>query len=87
MKHTLQVQLRARDGAVLRTLGLIERRGFRLDALSVGEPAAGGRSMSVSVSSERPVELLKRQLERLHDVLRVECQKDMAQWASGSLSH
>ncbi|MNC91020.1 Acetolactate synthase isozyme 2 small subunit [compost metagenome] len=71
-QHQLQIQLRDQEGAVLRALGLIERRGFRLDSLHVGEASGDGRSMQVSVSSVRPGDLLKRQLERLQDVMWVE---------------
>lgn len=70
--HQLELRLRAVEGAVVRALGLVERRGFRLLACDVTEPRDGGQTMTIRVRSERPVELLKRQLERLHDVLQVE---------------
>lgn len=72
MNHTLNIQLSGAEGAVIRTLGLIERRGFSLGSCSVGDIENNSRSMKVSVSSTRPGDLLKRQLERLHDVLHVE---------------
>lgn len=71
-QHTLSIQLRSCEGAVLRALGLMERRGFRLQACSVTEAQGDGQSMEVCVASNRPGELLKKQLERLHDVLWVE---------------
>ena len=74
MNHTLTIQLSGSEGAVIRTLGLIERRGFRLGKCSVGEVDSSGRTMKVQVSSTRPGDLLKRQLERLHDVFHVEVQ-------------
>lgn len=83
MKHTLQIQLRSSEGALLRTLGMIERRGFMVDSMSLSEAAGDGRSLSVNVVSERPVELLKRQLDRLHDVLWVELKQSAADWANG----
>ena len=72
MNHTLTIQLSGSEGAVIRTLGLIERRGFSLGKCSVGEADSSGRRMEVQVSSTRPGDLLKRQLERLHDVFHVE---------------
>ena len=72
MNHTLTIQLSGSEGAVIRTLGLIERRGFSLGSCSVGEIENNSRAMEVSVSSTRPGDLLKRQLERLHDVFHVE---------------
>jgi acetolactate synthase regulatory subunit len=76
--HTLTIQLSGAEGAVIRALGLIERRGFRLGKCLVGEAGSGGRAMEVQVSSTRPGELLKRQLERLHDVFHVELKPSMA---------
>ncbi len=72
MNHTLKIQLSGAEGAVIRALGLIERRGFSLGKCSVGEADSSGRVMQVQVSSTRPGDLLKRQLERLHDVHHVE---------------
>ena len=72
MNHTLHIQLSSVEGAVIRALGLIERRGFSLNTCIVGEPDGSGRNMKVNVSSTRPGDLLKRQLERLHDVHHVE---------------
>ena len=75
MKHTLFVELSNCEGAVIRALGLVERRGYRLESCRVHAAAGGVRDVELIVTSSRPVELLKRQLERLHDVLRVELQR------------
>jgi len=72
MEHSLDIQLSASEGAVIRALGLIERRGFSLGKCAISEAGEGGRSMQVTVSSSRPGDLLKRQLERLHDVRSVD---------------
>ncbi len=72
MNHTLRVQLSSVEGAVIRALGLIERRGYSLNTCSVSESDGTGRTMEVTVTSGRPGDLLKRQLERLHDVYHVE---------------
>ncbi len=72
MNYTLHIQLSSVEGAVIRALGLIERRGFSLNTCIVGEADGNGRNMKVNVSSTRPGDLLKRQLERLHDVHHVE---------------
>lgn len=72
MEHSLKIELSASEGAVIRTLGLIERRGFSLGKCKISEAREDGRSMQVTVSSSRPGDLLKRQLERLHDVRSVE---------------
>jgi acetolactate synthase II small subunit len=72
MNHTLHIQLSGVEGSVIRALGLIERRGYSLENCTVSKADADGRRMEVSVSSSRPGDLLKRQLERLHDVFHVE---------------
>lgn len=68
MRHRMHIHLRVCEGAIIRTLGLIERRGFRLDAVTVGEAQGDGQSMDVVVSGDRSPDLLQRQIERLHDV-------------------
>ena len=72
MKHTLRIQLSNIEGAVIRALGLIERRGYSLNKCTVSEAEGSSREMEVSVTSSRPGDLLKRQLERLYDVCHVE---------------
>lgn len=72
MKHTLQIQLRATEGAIIRVLGMTERRGFRLEQVHVGEAQGDGHDVQLTVSGDRPVALLKRQLDRLYDVIWVE---------------
>lgn len=72
MNHTLRIQLSSVEGAVVRALGLMERRGYSLSKCSVSESDGSARHMEVTVSSSRPGDLLKRQLERLHDVYHVE---------------
>ena len=71
MQHTLQIQLSGAEGAIIRSLGLVERRGFRIIKCSVHKADDDGQAMEVNVESDRPGDLLKRQLERLHDVRQV----------------
>ena len=72
MNYTLDILLSGCEGSVIRALGLIERRGYRLIKCTVAKADDNGQKMQVSVSSSRSGDLLKRQLERLHDVLQVE---------------
>lgn len=81
MKHTLHIQLRSCEGALLRAIGLMERRGYRVSTCSLGEAGGNGQEFEVVVNSERPADLLKRQLERLHDVLWVELKNPAARLA------
>jgi acetolactate synthase II small subunit len=72
MNYSLRIQLSSVDGAVIRALGLMERRGYSLNTCSFAEANGNGRNMEVTVSSSRSGDLLKCQLERLHDVYHVE---------------
>lgn len=87
MQYNLQIQLKSSEGGVLRTLGLIERRGFRIESMTLMEPGGDGRSLTVKVTSDRAIELLKRQLARLHDVLWVDVKKPAANWSSNRLGN
>jgi acetolactate synthase II small subunit len=87
MKHTLQIQLRATEGAIIRALGTVERRGFRLEKVTVGEAQGDGHNMQLTVSGDRPVALLKRQLERLYDIIWVEIEptgQSAPDWTHGA---
>lgn len=72
MKHTLSIRLSDCDGAAMRALDLMERRGFTLLTCSLEQGDHNGREMEVTVASLKPGDLLKRQLERLCDVIFVE---------------
>lgn len=56
----------------MKALDLMERRGFRLLTCNLAEGDDNGREMEVTVISCKPGDLLKRQLERLCDVIFVE---------------
>ena len=72
MSARLEIQLARRPGALLRLLGLAERRGYppvRVQAAPFG-PAT--QMVHLTVSASRPVDKLVRQLGKLYDVQRVE---------------
>jgi len=71
MKHEMRVELSDTEGAMLRTIGLVERRGFRVQSCTLHDVEGDRRLLELTVESERPVSVLMRQLERLHDVLSV----------------
>lgn len=59
------------EGALVRLLGTIERRGFRIDAVH-SEPHAEGQRLRVALgTTARPADVLVRQLQRLVDVREV----------------
>jgi acetolactate synthase regulatory subunit len=72
MKHEMRIELSTADGAMLRTIGLVERRGFFLQSCTLHDAQGDCRVLDIAVESGRPVEVLKRQIERLHDVQSVQ---------------
>ena len=65
----LSLLLSNAEGALVRTLGLIERRGFRLGAMST-RPTPHGLSLTLAIAADgRPADVLMRQIRRLSDVL------------------
>lgn len=72
-RYRLDLTLRRVEGALIRVLGVAERRGFR--PLSVnGETNAGGERwrLCVAVEGDRPAEALRLQLIKLYDCLAVD---------------
>jgi len=70
MNRTIEVSLTLAEGAIVRTLGLIERRGFVVHAVETAtEPQGGALVLRVEVGSRgRPFDVLLRQITRLFDV-------------------
>ena len=67
MALELQLQLRAVEGAMLRVLGTIERRGYTLGTMS-SRPRAEGLELCLELEPNgRPVEVLLRQLRKVYD--------------------
>ncbi|WP_114952345.1 ACT domain-containing protein [Sphingosinicella terrae] len=75
MNERLVVEFAPAEGAVLRMLGLVERRGFRVSGLGMSEQPCGSQaSLSLELVARdagRRVEVLGLQLQRLHGVSRV----------------
>ena len=70
MNRTIEVGLTRAEGAIVRTLGLIERRGFVVNGVETrADPSGGALVLRVDVGSRgRPFEVLVRQILRLFDV-------------------
>jgi len=66
----LSLAIRDVEGGLLRVLGAIERRGFRLAAVNT-RTAPHGLDLDLSIEADgRPAEVLLRQVARLHEVMR-----------------
>ena len=72
MNRTIEVSLARAEGAIVRTLGLIERRGFVVQSIATrSDPHGDALVLQLEVSSRgRPFDVLVRQILRLFDVRR-----------------
>ncbi len=72
MSARLEVQLARRPGALLRLLGLAERRGYRPVRVQAAPFGPTSQMVHLTVAMDRPLEQLIRQVAKLYDVQRVE---------------
>ncbi|MDP3802706.1 ACT domain-containing protein [Brevundimonas sp.] len=70
---TLHLHIDRADGSLQRLIGLIERRGFHIDGMTLSDEGHGRRvQMAVRGRDEgRSVETLGRQIDRLFGVTRL----------------
>ncbi len=70
MKRIIELRLARAEGAIIRTLGLIERRGFTVTAITTRSDAGSETLvLRLEVTSEgRPFDVLLLQIMRLIDV-------------------
>lgn len=70
MKRIIELRLARAEGVIIRTLGLIERRGFTVTAITTRSDAGSETLvLRLEVTSEgRPFDVLLRQIMRLIDV-------------------
>ena len=73
MKTTLSVLVENQPGVLFRIAGLFSRRGFNIDSLAVGttENPDISRMTIVVDGDENVVEQVKKQLNKLIDVIKV----------------
>jgi acetolactate synthase small subunit len=71
MSNTLHIEIFETEGALVRLIGLIERRGFVISSMAMSAPSNGSARVTVDVAARggaRQIEVLTRQIERLFDV-------------------
>ena len=73
MKHTLSVLVEDESGALSRISGLIARRGFNIDSLTVGPTQTQGQSRLTMVvgGDDQALQQITKQLDKLVNVLQV----------------
>ncbi len=67
MSRRLEITMAANEGALIRLLGTVERRGYSLDSLHV-ERTTDHMLVNMRIESDRDATILCRQLDRLIDV-------------------
>ena len=75
MSYNLNILIDRSERALLRTLGVIERRGFSVESISLPHTATAEQRLAVRVAprdASRSVAILARQIERLENVRAVE---------------
>ncbi len=74
-QHNVQIETQFRPEVLERVLRLTRHRGFRVDDMEMSTSVdCKSLNIRVTVSSDRSIQLLSRQLEKLMDVTRVEAQ-------------
>lgn len=74
MIYQIEIKLRRVEGAIVRTLGLIERRGFAVNSVNTDEAACEGE-MNIALTVESPgrsIDVLMKQIGKLYDVCAVQ---------------
>jgi acetolactate synthase II small subunit len=68
MKQNIECELAQSEGALIRALGVIERRGYKIEQLTVQPLCKSLYLMQFAVDTDRDVDILVKQLQRLIDV-------------------
>ena len=72
MNVNLKISMNNAEGALIRTLGTIERRGHRLLGLSSRASGPAIQQLLLEIDcGERSADVLVRQIDRLYDVISV----------------
>lgn len=76
MSDTIHIQIDRADGSLQRLIGLVERRGFHIDGMSMADEGAMRRiAMTVrGRDAARSIDNLGRQIDRLIGVARIQAQ-------------
>ena len=76
MSDTIHIQIDRADGSLQRLIGLVERRGFHIDGMSMADEGAS-RRIALTVrgrDAARSIDNLGCQIDRLFGVSRIQAQ-------------
>ncbi|MBI4566182.1 MAG: ACT domain-containing protein [Planctomycetes bacterium] len=79
MTFAIQLQLKRAEGALVRVLGLVGRRGYEVIRVEA-RPSGDERVMDVvmTVQSDRPADVLVRHMAKLFDVVEIQEMREMS---------
>ena len=76
MSDRITIKFAKSEGALIRLIGLVERKGWEVQALTLGQSVQDGAAeMQLSLAPRdetRTVDVLCRHIEKMHDVTDVE---------------
>ncbi len=74
MRHIISVLVNNTPGVLCRIAGLFSARGYNIESLAVGETEAAelSRMTIVAIGDEKVLEQVRKQLEKLIDVVKVQ---------------
>jgi acetolactate synthase regulatory subunit len=76
MSGRIEIDFAMAEGAVLRMLGLVERRGFDVRGINMSESGPGRASLALEVAPRDPsrsLDIVAGHLRRLYEVHHVSC--------------
>ncbi len=68
MRYRLELKLKRAEGALIRVLGMTERRGYPPHAIHANLDGDGRWLLALVIDSNRSPETLRQQLLKIHDV-------------------
>jgi acetolactate synthase II small subunit len=74
MSHLIHIELDRLEGSLLRILGLVERRGFHIDALELFDLGEDKRGLTIEVRPRDPsrsLDTLGLQIDKLYGIKRL----------------
>ncbi len=75
MNHSIHIELDRAEGTLMRILGLVERRGFNIEACELYDLGEDKRGLTLQVrvrDAGRTIETLCLQIDRLYGIKRLE---------------
>jgi len=74
MTHRLDIDFTRAEGAVLRLIGLVERKGFEITGIAMPADGDGPARLSLNIVARDParrIEVLSRHVEKVYGVIAV----------------